>query len=178
MDAVADVGAAQRLRAQRVLVLGGEPVLLGRQVEGPDALQRAGLGEGDDAVHVARAQALGVHPLQVLEAQQAAAVDVAAGEVARGLEAVGVVGHVAAQHRDHLEHAGGRAVAGIHLRRRGTSQERCEQERAEARRHRRRSIPQGRVGQLRAVFRRLGRLRGRAARALSIFSVATTAAAS
>src|SRR5690606_35026381 len=104
---VAQRRAAQRLGAQLALALGGAPVLLGGEVVGAQALERAALRERDHVVEVAGAQRVGVHALEVLEPDQRGAVHVAAREVARRLEAVGVVGHAAAQHRHHLEHAGG-----------------------------------------------------------------------
>ena len=53
--------------------------------------------------------------LQILQAQQRGAIDVAAREVACRLEVVGVVGHVPAQHRHHLEQALAGAIARIGL---------------------------------------------------------------
>src|SRR5262249_15368826 len=86
-----------------------------RNRSGERPLERAALGEGEQAVEMAGVERLGVDALEALEAQEGAAVDVAAGEVARRLEAVGVVADVRLQHRDDLEHVLGRPVA--HVRR-------------------------------------------------------------
>ncbi len=70
--------------AQRSVALGGEPMVLGGEVVGAQPLERAGLRVGDHVVEIARAQRVGVHALEALEADQRRAVDVATGEVAAG----------------------------------------------------------------------------------------------
>src|SRR5262245_43758976 len=204
VELVADLGAAARLVGEVGVALRREPVLAGGEREGAQPLERAALGEREHAVEVAGVERFGVDALEALEAQERAAVDVAAGEVARRLEAVGVVVDVRAQHRDDLEHVLGRPVARVGGLRRGAA-ERAERERdrrAESRvgpPHRPAAYPkrcrfrapvsrggittnEGRFGPPAQALARPRPARpdrrGRSAIAFSIFSVAITAAAS
>ena len=148
-----------RFVAQRPVAFRGGPMALGGEVVGAQPLERAGLRVRDHVVEIARAQRVGVHALEALESDQRRAIDVAAGEIAARFEAIGVVGQVAAQCRHHLEHARHRLVLGLDRMGLGRATEGEEGGRAAedgARPH--------------AFFR--------VATTLSIFSVASTAAAS
>ncbi|MCZ7617670.1 MAG: hypothetical protein M5U32_04960 [Myxococcota bacterium] len=161
-ERVAESGAPQRLLLELSVAAGGSTIVLRGQVVGADAFERASLGERDDVVEVPGAQRVGVDALEILEPDQRRAVDVAAGEVARRLEAVGVVRHVTAQCRHDLEDVGGRLVARVR-RPRGP---------AAAGKTRHRSDGSGEQQEAARHF--LARI----ANAFSIFSVASTAAAS
>jgi len=80
---VTHVGAPLRLDAEGGVAVRRLEVELLRELVRAQALERAALRERGDAVHVAGAQGVGVEPLDALEPQQRAAVDVSSATCAR-----------------------------------------------------------------------------------------------
>ncbi len=109
-EALAHGFAATRFVLELATDLRRLPVALRGEVVGAQPLEGAGLGEGDDAIHVPRAERFAVQAFHVLEAGERDAVDVSAAEVAGRLEAIGIVRNVAPERRDDLEDSLGGGV--------------------------------------------------------------------